>query len=250
MKPETKKQIVRYLKFVLISVIIAVIFTGILVGGQYSYKRWWLPYKCENEQKIKLLEKQLKEYKDEDLKIECMTKTLVAAYNLSKWESHYLSIIFYDFSKNYKIPWEIYPAVIRIESNFKGTLVSPKGAKGMMQILESTAKPIAADLGIKFKESETLWNDFLNVIIGCTYLSNNIQKMGLESGVKGYLGGEAFHETIKKNEEAKKYISEYKTTVWKEYKMICYIYKGIICQLSNCAEEPLDSLSSIDVSLF
>ena len=246
MKPE----LVRRLKLIIIILIVVGVVVSSFFVGKHYYKSWWIPSKCEREQKIKLLEKQLKEYKDEDLKIECMTKTLVAAYNLSKWESHYLSTIFYDFSKNYGIPWEIYPAVVRIESNFKGTLVSPKGAKGMMQILESTAKPVAADLGIKFKESETLWNDFLNVVIGCTYLSNNIQKMGLESGVKGYLGGEAFHETIKKNEEAKKYISEYKTTVWKEYKMVCYIYKGIICQLSNCAEEPLDSLSSIDVSLF
>jgi len=247
LKPELAKR----LKFTsVILIIVGVVGVSLFFAGKYYYKNWWIPSKCETEQKNKQLEKDLKEYKQRDLKIECMTKTLVAAYNLSKWDSHYLSIIFYDFSKNYNIPWEIYPAVVRIESNFKGTLVSPKGAKGMMQILESTAKPIAVELGINFKDSETLWNDFLNVVIGCTYLSNNIQKNGLEDGVKSYLGGEAFHEVIKKNEEAKKYISEYKTTVWKEYKMICYIYKGIICQLSDCANEPIDSLSSINVSLF
>lgn len=121
--------------------------------------------------------------------INCMSRTLIVVYGLSKWEAHYYSIIFYDFSKHHNIPWEIYPAVIRIESNFISNIGSNKGAKGVMQMLEKTGKEVSDSLGIRYICNQTLWNTLTNLVLGCEYLSTNIQKKGMQVGVKSYLGG-------------------------------------------------------------
>lgn len=169
-------------------------------------------------------------------RIKYMTKALIATYGLSKWEAHYYSIIFDDFSCSYEIPWEIYPAIIRIESNFKCTLVSSKGAKGIMQILESTGENLAGKMNIEYTESSTLWNDIINLILGCRYLSDNIKRQGLESGVKSYLGGSGYLKTISNKETGKKvekYIGEYKSSVWKEFTNLSYIYRGIVNEFGD-----------------
>jgi Transglycosylase SLT domain len=156
-----------------------------------------------------------------------MNKTLMISYGLSKWEAHYYSIMFNDFSKSYHIPWEIYPAVIRIESNFKSNIVSNCDAKGITQILESTAKKVANEIGIDYNEKETLWNSYINMIIGMTYLSERIQSSNIEDGIKQYLGGPDYKKTIKCNDTTAKYIRDYKTTVFQEYQKLHYMFIGI-----------------------
>jgi hypothetical protein len=164
---------------------------------------------------------------EHDRRINDMTRTLMIAYSLSKWEAHYYAIIFDDFSEQFNIPWEIYPAIVRIESNFKCNVGSPKGAKGMMQILEGTGKSIAGKYEIDYVENQTLWNTVLNLVLGCGYLSQNIKEKGLEGGVKSYLGGANFAKTVITNPEAKQYIGEYRSTVWKEYLKLSYFYRGV-----------------------
>lgn len=167
-------------------------------------------------------------------RVRCMTTALGIAYGISKWEGHYYSVIFDDFSTRYGIPWEIYAAVVRIESNYNPTLVSPKGAKGMMQILEPTAESVASQLKINYIKTQTLWNDVINMILGCTYLSDNIKSSGLEDGVKCYLGGPSCLVPIKNPDPEKhQYISEYKSSVWKEYKELVYIFRGVVNESSK-----------------
>jgi soluble lytic murein transglycosylase-like protein len=143
-----------------------------------------------------------------DKKIECMTKTLMILYGISKWEARYYSIIFFDFSENYKIPWEIYPAIIRIESNFRTNLTSDKKAKGLMQVLESTASEECKLLGIKYVNDRTLWNDICNIVIGCNYLSRMIKENGIEDGIKAYLGGPGILKSKNISVENNRYIKE------------------------------------------
>lgn len=164
---------------------------------------------------------------EHDRRINDMTRTLMIAYSLSKWEAHYYAIIFDDFSEQFNIPWEIYPAIVRIESNFKCNIGSPKGAKGMMQVLESTGAPMAEKYEIEYVENQTLWNTVLNLVLGCGYLSQNIKEKGLEGGVKSYLGGPDFAKTAKNNPNANQYIGEYRSTVWKEYLKLSYFYRGV-----------------------
>ena len=177
----------------------------------------------------------------------CMTKTLGIAYGISKWEGYYYSIIFDDFATKNNIPWEIYAAIVRIESNYNATVVSPKGAKGMMQIMESTGESVAKKLGINFVKTQTLWNDFINMILGCTYLSDNILSSGLENGVKCYMGGPGCLVTIKDpSSDAHQYISAYKTSVWKEYKEMVYIHRGVVNESNKFSYEEIHRYSYPD----
>jgi Transglycosylase SLT domain len=181
----------------------------------------------------------------QEKRLQCMTHTLISTYGISKWEAHYYSIIFDDFSRMYQIPWEIYPSILRIESNFKCSLISPKGAKGLMQLMELTAKGASDEIGINYIDKETLWNDFDNLILGCYYLSKNIKTLGLEGGVKSYLGGPGFEKSASSNKEVSKYLGEYKTTVWKEYKLLSYTFRGITAEM-GCRYEDVHISSYTD----
>ena len=222
------------MKKALVSVIVLMI--GILGGSYYTVFELCKRLRKSEKEKELAIELTRKSVITTE-RIKSMTKTLMVAYNLDKWMAHYLSVIFNDFSDAYNIPWEIYASIVRIESGFKTTLVSSKGAKGVMQILESTGKGVASSIDLPYVESQTLWNEIHNLCLGCTYLSENIKKSGLEGGVKSYLGGPAYLKTIQSNGDHRTYISEYKSSVWVEFKKLSYIYRGIVDELRTDLNE-------------
>jgi hypothetical protein len=225
---EEQKRQKSFAKAFIISILISIFFLS--CEGFVIYRL----YQAGNRDTIKLkhqivLEKQKnKDCEFYEQTINCMSKTLMVAYGLSRWESHYYAIIFNDFSKQFEIPWEIYPAIVRIESNFKCNTGSPKGAKGMMQLLEGTGKEVAEVYGIDYIANQTLWNTTINLVLGCGYLSKNIKEKGFEGGVKSYLGGPDYLKSVKSNAKASQYIGEYKSSVWKEYRQLGYIFRGIV----------------------
>jgi len=179
----------------------------------------------------------IKEYQLKDRTIINMEKTLHIAYGLSHWEGKYYSVIFYDFAESTGVDWEVYAALIRIESNFRTTLKSEGGAKGIAQILEGTAEEVCKKLDIKYVENETLWNDLLNLVIGLSYFSDGYvvsnettHQAKITHAVRRYLGGPDYKKNIKVNEKTKNYIGNYKTSVMKEYKRLIYIYKGVVAE--------------------
>lgn len=204
----------------------------LLIVGSASY--YFIIKTTENitsyKREVTELKKQCRENELREERLLCMTKVLIMVYGLSQWEAHYYSVIFDDFSIKFNIPWEIYPAIIKIESNFRPSLVSPKSAKGMMQILEGTGEMVAKQIDMNYVKGETLWNDFSNIILGCFYLSFNIRDKGLDGGVQSYLGGPAYLVSAKANNEVFKYLGEYKTTVAKEFKTLQYMYRGIVAE--------------------
>lgn len=60
--------------------------------------------------------------------------------------------------------------VMRQESRYENTAVSPAGAYGLMQILPSTAKQTAKRFGIPFSGTEALFDPQTNIEIGSQYL--------------------------------------------------------------------------------
>lgn len=205
------------------------------------------------------LKKEQKIYKSyilQDERIKCMVKTLTIAYDISEWEAYFYSKFFDDFSLYFRIPWEIYPALVRVESNFNPTRRSKAGCKGLMQLKESTAKAEAKKLNINFVESQSLWNEFINLPLGVNYLSRHIKKEGnIEGGIKCYLGGPDYLKSVKRNGDISKYVKEYKTRVSKEYEQLKIMYRGVVDELSNFSYEDIyksfqtDSISLI-FSLF
>jgi len=166
-------------------------------------------------------------------RIENMEKTLVIHYGLSSYEAHYYSIIYDDFAQKYNVPWQIFPAVIRIESNFNPTLTSKKGAKGLSQVMPSTGEEVAKKLNIRFDKT-SLWNDIINMILGFTYLCEGIEERGIEYGVYRYIGGPGF-------DKGRKDVGQYRTNVRHEFIRLTYIYNGV---LNN--DEPIDPYKIFD----
>jgi len=61
-------------------------------------------------------------------------------------------------------------AVIEVESRFDPFAVSAVGALGLMQVLPSTAEPLARELGIEWRGGRTLFDPVSNLRIGLAYL--------------------------------------------------------------------------------
>jgi len=205
----------------------------------------YIAYLKGEENKAEIIIKNLKEknqqYVQKEQRLVCMQKTIEITYNLSSYEAHYYSIIFDDFSQKYKVPWEAYPALVRIESNFNSGVMSKNRAKGMTQVLENTGKAQAEKLGITYNDG-TLWNCLLNMIIGFDYFSEGyIEKKdslsknnALKHAMKRYCGGPNYAIA---RQDAKAYVKEYKSSLWDEYIRVSYIYKGVLFDFCN-----LDSL--------
>ena len=70
-------------------------------------------------------------------------------------------------------PYYIY-SIIKAESNYDSQAGSIKGAKGLMQLLPSTATEIASELEIQITEEE-LYTPELNIMLGTKYFANLMQ---------------------------------------------------------------------------
>ena len=205
------------------TVIVAVMLTlvsctaGFWSASYYRIKNEKQPLIDSLEQVVgRLIELEMREKR-----IKEMEETLMIHYKLSWYESHYYSILFDDFSQKYDIPWQVYPAILRIESNFDPTLLSSKGARGMAQVMDATAKEVAEELGIEFVPKKTLWNDLINMVLGFEYLSKAIKERGLEEGIQVYIGGPGFNK-------GRKDIGDYRTTVRWEFDRLTYIHAGVV----------------------
>ncbi|MCI8804666.1 MAG: lytic transglycosylase domain-containing protein [Clostridiales bacterium] len=75
------------------------------------------------------------------------------------------------YSKKYNLPEELIYAVINTESGFDKNEVSPKGAKGLMQIMENTADWVNSKETIENYDYNKIFDPELNIHIGCWYLS-------------------------------------------------------------------------------
>lgn len=68
--------------------------------------------------------------------------------------------------------------VIQAESSGDPTAVSPKGAKGLMQLMPGTAKEMADELGIPFSEERLTADPNYNMALGNAYLNKMLGRYG------------------------------------------------------------------------
>jgi soluble lytic murein transglycosylase len=72
---------------------------------------------------------------------------------------------------------ELTHAIIRQESTFNPGIVSPVGARGLMQVMPATGRLTAKNIGVKsVKDGELSTNVALNVKLGSAYLSSMIDR--------------------------------------------------------------------------
>jgi soluble lytic murein transglycosylase len=94
----------------------------------------------------------------------------------SNWFWNFLSPIFhkdilYKYAGEYKIDPLLIAAIIHSESKFNPVATSKKGALGLMQLLPSTGKEIAKELGINILNEDELYEADKNIRIGFYYMA-------------------------------------------------------------------------------
>lgn len=133
-------------------------------------------------------------------------------------------------------------SLIKIESNFNAEAVSLKGAKGLMQLIDSTAYYVAEKLG---KKNFDLFNAKDNIELGCYYLKYlserfDIEKTALcaynagEGNVRIWLSEKSFSDdgrTLKfiPFKETREYIIKFEKT-FNKYKKL---YKNLLDKQKN-----------------
>lgn len=73
-------------------------------------------------------------------------------------------------AKNYQIPAELIYAIIRQESGFREDVVSPAGARGLMQVMPYTASVVSKHEKIAYNDKNQLFSSEKNINIGVAYL--------------------------------------------------------------------------------
>lgn len=74
-----------------------------------------------------------------------------------------------EYSDEFGLEKELVYSIIKVESDYKKDAVSKSGALGLMQILPSTARWIAKELGEEYSK-ENMFDPKVNIRFGCFYL--------------------------------------------------------------------------------
>jgi soluble lytic murein transglycosylase-like protein len=85
------------------------------------------------------------------------------------------------YSAKYRLDPELVTAVLVVESGARPWAVSPKGARGLMQVMPYMLRPMGMVGNLSTIET--------NVEAGCIILADNIRRLGEEDGISAYFWG-------------------------------------------------------------
>ncbi|MBM3266591.1 MAG: lytic transglycosylase domain-containing protein [Candidatus Sericytochromatia bacterium] len=91
-------------------------------------------------------------------------------------------------AKRYDLPADLIAGIVYVESRFNPKAVSHKGAIGLMQLLPSTARPLARKLGLK---SYDLTDPETNLLLGTFFLKDRLREYDgdINAALSYYNGG-------------------------------------------------------------
>ena len=93
------------------------------------------------------------------------------------------------YSTQYNVDKYLIYATIKAESNFNKNAQSKKGAKGLMQLLDSTGQEIASILNMSI-DNDDLFDANINIMLGTKYISKLMQKYNnIELALAAYNAG-------------------------------------------------------------
>ncbi len=93
-------------------------------------------------------------------------------------------------SKRYNYDWKLILAIIRTESQFDTRARSHKGARGLMQVMPSTAEWLSPKMGLKYAGRDSLYDPEYNVKLGTRYLNMLHKRFGnMEKAIAAYNRG-------------------------------------------------------------
>ena len=172
---------------------------------------------------------------------------LVATYTIPLIEKKYIYPLKYEeeiikYSKEFSLDCYLVLAVINTESSFRESAVSEKGAKGLMQITNSTAKYIAKEL----KETDyEIFSPDINIRFGCFYLRYLLNKFSVEkTALCAYNAGEGNVLAWLKNDKYSldknslieipfKETKDYVRKIYKSYAKYKKLYGNIVDKIKN-----------------
>jgi soluble lytic murein transglycosylase len=103
----------------------------------------------------------------------------ICGKNIAKY---FYPITYWEYVIQYSETYEIDPyfvfAIIKAESNFNYNAESPKGARGLMQIMPDTAEWASSLMGTEDYTVEKLFEPDFNIKLGCWYISNLKKEFG------------------------------------------------------------------------
>lgn len=93
------------------------------------------------------------------------------------------------YAKEYNVDDNLIYAIIKAESNFNQNAESHKNAKGLMQLMNSTAEDVAKSMKINYNEKDLSKPD-VNIKLGVKYISDLIIKYkSIELALAAYNAG-------------------------------------------------------------
>lgn len=144
----------------------------------------------------------------------------------------------FKFSEKYDVDPFLVSAIIRVESKYYKDAISNRGAMGLMQILPTTGKWAADNIGISDFYDEMLFKPEINIEIGCWYLNKLTKQFNsdLELVVAAYNGGSGnvskWLKDLKYSTDGKKLdnipfkeTEQYVEKVFKSYEVYKKLYK-------------------------
>ena len=78
------------------------------------------------------------------------------------------------YAKEYNVEPLLIYSIIKAESNFDDEAVSSKGATGLMQLMDNTAKEIATNESLEYVSNESLFDPETNIKLGVKYFADLI----------------------------------------------------------------------------
>ena len=110
--------------------------------------------------------------------------------SLDKDDAVALANIIQKESEKHNYDWQLVLAIIRTESQFNTRARSNKDARGLMQVLPSTARWLSPKLGLKYTGSDSLYDPEYNIKLGTHYLRMLHQRFGnIEKAIAAYNRG-------------------------------------------------------------
>ncbi len=94
-------------------------------------------------------------------------------------------------AREYEVDPFLIAAVIKVESGFRPNVTSPKGARGLMQLMPGTALETSERAGIDSFDQQMLFEPELNIRLGTLYLSMLLTEFDQDLGMAlaAYNGG-------------------------------------------------------------
>lgn len=114
-----------------------------------------------------------------------------------------LSYFIQQKSREYEMSPILLLSLIEVESGYRVTAVSRRGAVGLMQLLPATAQEIAEDIGLRWPGPDILVNPKANIEFGLRYLAALKQQFsGLEHVLTAYnIGPRALKRKLRNGDD-------------------------------------------------